>query len=143
MASGKLSEPREVVRNFIEKVISFPQTSILGADSGDDAYARFLPFVNILHGGASPYTTKTMATGAYEGEIKSLLGSADAANALKERLKAYDPSCVLHASSAQLNHYFEGGDPKALAKRMEPHVSNDANRQLKNIVENGKKISVR
>jgi len=84
-----------------------------------------------------------MATGVYEVEIKSLLGSADAANALKERLKAYDPSCVLHASSAQLNHYFEGGDPKALAKRMEPHVSNDAKRQMENIVENGKKISVR
>lgn len=84
-----------------------------------------------------------MAAGTYEIEIKSLLGDASAAEALKERMKGIDASCALRASSAQLNHYFEGGEPRELAKRIAPFLSEEAKTQMVNIVEKGKKISVR
>ncbi len=52
----------------------------------------------------------------YEVEIKSLLGSKEKADALREKIFALDPAAKLIARNAQLNHYFEGGDLRALAE---------------------------
>src|SRR3989344_4557302 len=46
----------------------------------------------------------------YEVEIKSLLGSADNAQKVREALKRIDPSCTIQSRNKQLNHYFTGGE---------------------------------
>lgn len=79
----------------------------------------------------------------YEIEIKSLLGSSLAADALRERMKAMDSDCVCRTTSAQLNHYFQGGDPKVLAERLAKHLSSESAEKLKLIADRGTKISVR
>lgn len=83
-----------------------------------------------------------MSDGVYEIEIKSLLGEAARAEALLLRMKTLDPACVRHRASEQLNHYFEGGDPVALAKRLAPHLS-EANAERLAKIAKGKKVSVR
>lgn len=45
----------------------------------------------------------------YEVEVKSLLGSAEAAVALRQRLPHLDPEYILVGTGSQLNHYFTGG----------------------------------
>lgn len=79
----------------------------------------------------------------YEVEVKTLLGSQESADALRARLQELDPSCVLTATSRQLNHYFEGGDITALVERMESLVSPETAEKMRRISREGKKISVR
>ena len=79
----------------------------------------------------------------FEIEIKSLLGEAAAAEALKQRLCELDPDCRLSAQNKQLNHYFEGGDMEALVTSISPHLSDEQNQKLAHIVEKGSSFSVR
>jgi predicted adenylyl cyclase CyaB len=79
----------------------------------------------------------------FEIEIKTLLGTADAAQKLRDRLKEVDPSCECITTYTQLNHYFEGGDPKALAERLAAHLIPEIVEQMNEITEKGKNISVR
>ena len=79
---------------------------------------------------------------AFEIEIKSLLGSQSAADALKAKLVALDPSCKLKNSYTQLNHYFEGGDPNKLADAFAPFVSKEVAEKMHTMA-GGQKISVR
>ena len=83
-----------------------------------------------------------MADAKYEVEVKSLLGEASAAEALRAGLKKIDPSCTLLTSYTQLNHYFEGGDPERLAKMLAPHLPPETVERMWQIVR-GEKISVR
>lgn len=53
---------------------------------------------------------------AYEVEVKALLGSKENADALKEKMRTLDPGLEFVSHNAQLNHYFEGGNLKALAE---------------------------
>ncbi len=59
-----------------------------------------------------------MAT--FEVEVKSLLGSEENAQTLRERMKVIDPSTHLTSCNKQLNHYFTGGDMQSLAVLLEP-----------------------
>ncbi len=78
----------------------------------------------------------------FEIEIKSLLGSREAADSLKERMRALDPSCTLKNSYTQLNHYFESGDPVKLAETFAPFVTSEVGERMR-VMAKGEKISVR
>jgi adenylate cyclase class IV len=79
----------------------------------------------------------------YEVEIKSLLGSEENAEALRERMKHVDPNWKLTSRNKQLNHYFVGGDFAKLAELVAPHLSPEALIKLQDIVKLGKEFSVR
>ncbi len=83
-----------------------------------------------------------MSDAAYEVEIKSLLGTKEAADALRAKLKEIDPSCVCKNSYTQLNHYFEGGDPVVLAEKLGSKVSEEDRAKMERIA-HGSKISIR
>jgi predicted adenylyl cyclase CyaB len=62
-----------------------------------------------------------MKQGSIEVEIKSLLGSFEAAQSLIARMEKRDKNFTLASKSKQLNHYFEGGNLtslKTLAKKI-------------------------
>jgi adenylate cyclase class IV len=79
----------------------------------------------------------------YEVEIKSLLGSNDQAEALRERLKIIDPSFKLTSRNRQLNHYFVEGDLQALAKKIAPHLAEETQKKFKDITSRAQSFSVR
>lgn len=83
-------------------------------------------------------------TQRYEVEVKSLLGSAEKAQALRVAMRAADPSCVSPLSvNRQLNHYFEGGSLEALSKAAGPKLSEEAAGRLASIAASGAELSVR
>lgn len=79
----------------------------------------------------------------YEIEIKSLLGEAEKAAALKEKMCALDPACACVATNKQLNHYFEGGDMQALFEKVRHLFSQTEQEQLARVIEQGNSFSVR
>ena len=87
------------------------------------------------------YTGPTMET--YEVEIKSLLGSREAADALRKKFYEVDPTHARTGVSTQLNHYFHTGPMDALRERVTPFLRSDERARLAHIIENGKSFSVR
>lgn len=79
----------------------------------------------------------------YEVEIKSLLGSKEAADALVAKLQALDPLCETGTSYKQLNHYFEGGDLSQLGEALAPYVSEETKEKLSRIGSEGHHVSIR
>jgi predicted adenylyl cyclase CyaB len=79
----------------------------------------------------------------YEIEIKSLLGSKEKAEALREAMCKLDPGTSCTARNKQLNHYFVGGDIAKLAENVSNLLSSSAREKLAAIVERGKELSVR
>jgi predicted adenylyl cyclase CyaB len=79
----------------------------------------------------------------FEIEIKTLLGDSAAADDFRLKLKNIDPAIERITSYTQLNHYFEGGDPTALAKHLAPKVDAETLAKMEKIASEGKKISVR
>lgn len=79
----------------------------------------------------------------YEVEVKSLLGSAEKAEALRERMKQLDPSVQLTSNTRQLNHYFVGGDVRRLADAMSAHLSGEAKIKLLDLAARAKQFSIR
>lgn len=55
---------------------------------------------------------------SFEVEIKSLLGSEERAEALRQQMKRLDPECKLLDRNSQLNHYFTEGNLEALAESL-------------------------
>ncbi len=84
-----------------------------------------------------------VAMHTYEVEVKSLLGGAENADALRARMKEIDPNANLVSRNKQLNHYFIDGDMAKLAKAVETHLSADARTKLADMVAKGKSFSVR
>jgi adenylate cyclase class IV len=82
-----------------------------------------------------------MAT--FEVEVKSLLGSEENAQALRERMKVVDSATHLTSRNKQLNHYFTGGDMQELAVLLEPHFSVETLAKFIDILQKGKDFSVR
>lgn len=80
---------------------------------------------------------------SFEIEIKSLLGSRDNAEALIERMRAADPEFKEHGEHTQLNHYFEGGDLKALQAVLAPHLPEDRQQQFAELAAKARDYSVR
>ena len=79
----------------------------------------------------------------YEVEIKSLLGSADNAQKVREALKRIDPSCTIQSRNKQLNHYFTGGELGNLAEVAREHLTIEAAARLDALAEQAKEFSVR
>jgi adenylate cyclase class IV len=81
--------------------------------------------------------------GNYEIEIKSLLGTLDAANRLKKNIIEIDASAGPVAVSNQQNHYFEGGDVHSLTEKIAPLLKEEEALSLKKIAKEATKLSVR
>lgn len=84
-----------------------------------------------------------IAMAHYEIEVKSLLGEKKNADALKERMCEFDPTCACVSTNKQLNHYFEGGDMDELFTKTEHLFSGEQHEKFKKIVERGSEFSVR
>jgi adenylate cyclase class IV len=82
-----------------------------------------------------------MAT--YEVEVKSLLGSEENAQNLRERMKLIDSKTALTSRNKQLNHYFTGGDMQSLAVSLEPYFSVETLAKFADILAKGSDFSVR
>ncbi len=80
---------------------------------------------------------------SFEVEVKSLLGTEEAAQALRERMKQIDPSTVLTSQNKQLNHYFTGGDMQKLGLGIAPHLSADVLAKFNDIILKSKDFSTR
>ncbi|HTR18853.1 MAG TPA: CYTH domain-containing protein [Candidatus Paceibacterota bacterium] len=80
---------------------------------------------------------------SYEVEVKSLLGSEERADELREEMKKIDPLSELQTKNKQLNHYFEKGALKKLAEVLSPHLSGVAEIKLDDMAERAKEFSVR
>ncbi|MBI5470541.1 CYTH domain-containing protein [Candidatus Kaiserbacteria bacterium] len=80
---------------------------------------------------------------SYEVEVKSLLGSPERAQEVREALKSADPSCKIISNNKQLNHYFVGSNLKELARAAAKHLPPDAANKLDDIASKAKDASVR
>jgi predicted adenylyl cyclase CyaB len=78
----------------------------------------------------------------YEIEIKSLLGSKDAADSLRTKIKQ-DPSCALTSTNKQLNHYFMGGNINKLFESTKEFFSEAEQKRFEQIVKDGSNFSIR
>ncbi len=78
----------------------------------------------------------------YEIEVKSLLGDEAKADELRAKLGRLNPPAAQHSSYTQLNHYFEGGDPKKLVERLKDKLPGEIVEKMRQMAE-GKNISVR
>lgn len=87
--------------------------------------------------------TKPEAMAHYEIEIKSLLGEAEAADALVARMHELDPDCTTVGQNQQLNHYFTGGDIKALFAATKHFFDAAAVAKFERIVREGTSFSIR
>jgi len=79
----------------------------------------------------------------YEVEIKSLLGDAKNAVALRDKMCELDPKCGCTARNKQLNHYFQGGDMDELFSKTKDLFDAEKQEQLKAVIEKGTSFSVR
>ena len=82
-------------------------------------------------------------SGSYEVEIKSLLGSAESAKQLRQRIFEIESNAGPIATSSQLNHYFEKGNPEILAESIAPRLTNEEAALIRKIANEATKISVR
>lgn len=80
---------------------------------------------------------------SYEIEIKSLLGSSENADVLRDLIHKRDPQTKLHSRHKQLNHYFVGGEVERLKDALTLKLSASEQEKLADIVSRGKDFSVR
>lgn len=81
---------------------------------------------------------------SFEVEIKSLLGSEERAQALREQMKRLDQDTKLVEESSQLNHYFTGGSLEALAESLRFEcLSEEKCEELALLAKQAKDFSVR
>jgi len=79
----------------------------------------------------------------YEVEVKTLLGSAENAEALRIKLKELDPESKLIAEGKQLNHYFVDGNLETLVDPLSKQFSPEIITKFKDIAARGKNVSIR
>lgn len=80
---------------------------------------------------------------SYEIEIKSLLGTKERADQLKERLEGHILPLSFVSGNKQLNHYFVNGSIERLAEKLLPHLSEDTHRQFMKTIKEGEDHSIR
>lgn len=80
---------------------------------------------------------------SYEIEIKSLLGTKDKVDQLKERFEKHElPFCFV-SENRQLNHYFINGSIARLTEVLLTHLPQGSHEQFLKIVNEGSKHSIR
>ncbi len=77
----------------------------------------------------------------YEIEIKSLLGSLENANALKQKI--HSRGGMLLKQNKQLNHYFIISDTNLFKNKLESHIKSEDRDLFNKILTEGKNFSVR
>lgn len=81
---------------------------------------------------------------SYEVEIKSLLGSKDSAELLKNNLQKLYPDTKLVSKGSQLNHYFNPPkDFSLIENNFAKYIPEDKKSTFANILEHGQKLSIR
>ena len=80
---------------------------------------------------------------SFEIEIKSLLGTQEAADTLLQNLHQQFPQATLVEESSQLNHYFVGDDVATLFELVKQHLLEEDHPKVASIVEHGSNFSVR
>ncbi len=88
---------------------------------------------------------------SYEVEIKSLLGSKERADEVRNAMQKADDACVLTSRNKQLNHYFQpstplgssGGDLGKLAETAAPQFPAEISGRLSDLALRAKDFSVR
>ncbi len=78
-----------------------------------------------------------------EIEIKSLLGSTERAQEVKDRLCELNPGTKLSTKNKQLNHYFLGGDVSKFDDALLPLFTEEKQKDFKEIIEKGSDFSIR
>jgi predicted adenylyl cyclase CyaB len=78
-----------------------------------------------------------------EVEIKTLLGSFEAAESLLRKLKQNDKNFTLKSKSKQLNHYFIDGKLSLLSDKVSSLLNEESKFTLKHLIDNVKNYSVR
>lgn len=79
----------------------------------------------------------------YEIEIKSLLGTKEEADRLLDALKAHDEHVREVDANTQLNHYFIAGDKQKMLEGFQEVLPKDRYAAFRDIVEQGRDMSVR
>lgn len=80
----------------------------------------------------------------YEVEIKSLLGSKEAALKLKENLTKNFPDIKKTGLEKQLNHYFNTPkDLKEFEKKIDYLIPQDKKKSFEHVISHGQKVSIR
>lgn len=79
----------------------------------------------------------------YEIEIKSLLGSQAASDALMKQITKRDPKLKLISEQKQLNHYFHGGNLTELIGVIKQHLSTEQIAAINEIATTAKHVNVR
>jgi predicted adenylyl cyclase CyaB len=79
----------------------------------------------------------------FEIEIKSLLGTKENADKLKQKLAEKGVDLSKAKQSKQLNHYFTYTDLSKFHDSLLPHISEDKRELFSKIVKEGKKFSIR
>jgi adenylate cyclase class IV len=81
---------------------------------------------------------------SYEVEIKSLLGSQDKADKLKQDLLKAFPDTKLVSKGKQLNHYFNiPKDLTSLVSKLDKHIPKEKKHTFEDILKHGEKMSIR
>ena len=75
--------------------------------------------------------------------MKSLLGSEENVQILRERMKQVDPATALTSRNKQLNHYFSSAEPEQIVAAVEQYFSNESDKKLYEIFDKGKEFSIR
>jgi predicted adenylyl cyclase CyaB len=78
-----------------------------------------------------------------EIEIKSLLGSTQRAQEVKDKLCKLNPETRLFSQHKQLNHYFINGDVSKFDDTLVPLFSGEKQKEFKEIIEKGSDFSIR
>jgi predicted adenylyl cyclase CyaB len=85
----------------------------------------------------------------YEVEVKSLLGSPERAEEIRNKMVALDPSCTTFSHNKQLNHYFvpasnmDSGTLKKIGEGLEKYMRADAKARLDDLAGKATDFSVR
>jgi adenylate cyclase class IV len=79
----------------------------------------------------------------FEIEIKTLLGTKEAADSLLEKMKELDSNLRVTGTNTQLNHYFIGGDEQKLYALLKPFLTPEQEKEFKDILEKGTDFSLR
>lgn len=79
----------------------------------------------------------------YEVEVKSLLGAAEKAAALRQKMCDLDPTCGCVSTNKQLNHYFYGSDITNVYEKTAHLFSDEQRDKFMRVIEKGNDFSVR
>ncbi|MDO8522260.1 MAG: CYTH domain-containing protein [bacterium] len=80
---------------------------------------------------------------SYEVEIKSLLGSKERADQVRDAMQKADATCALTSRNKQLNHYFTGGNLANLVEIVAPKFPAEISGRLSGLIGRAKDFSVR